>query len=75
MAGVNTQDLSRKKGRMTALVAARDKQPQSLVKQGYDPTAYLLQGLIFIGGSDRPHPLVLGYAKNLANSRPLCINR
>ena len=52
----------------------RDKQPQSLVKQGYDPTTYLLQGLIFIGVSDRPRPLVLGYAKNLANSRPLCIN-
>ena len=74
IAGANTQDLSRKKGQTTTLVAVRDKQPQSLVNQGYDLTTYLLQGLIFIGVSNQPHSLVLGHAKNLANSRPLCIN-
>ena len=47
-----------KKGRPSAIVSERDKTPQLVVRQGYDCSAYLLQGLIYIDASV-PHVLLL----------------
>ena len=47
-----------KKGRPSAIVSKRDKAPQLIVRQGYDHSAYLLQGLIYINVSVPRVPLL-----------------
>ena len=49
---------SHKKGRPSAIVSERDKAPQLIVRQGYDRSAYLLQGLIYIDVSVPHVPLL-----------------
>ena len=49
---------SHKKGRPSAIVSKRDKAPQLIVRQGYDCSAYLLQGLIYINVSVPPLSLL-----------------